>query len=311
MSGRMSGTPKIPSIPICIHASACAAFLGKHPYTKHHEAFEKVWERASPETFRAAMARHGRRTARQELERLKTTTPEIGQALEMAARIGNVATEATAVTDATSMLTADIDALGLSSQEAVLVKDEIRKELFTTYGTTKEDSVIELLRREMEMDVREDTRLHSAIFTTPGGTTWKLVGRIDGCTADGSTLIEVKNRMRRLFMILPEYERIQVECYLRMIESAKNAMVVESFRVHDEQTTTLNIIPVSRSDDLWSDCLARAHVLVDYLTALIADESMQDLYIASSRPNAILRARVTAKRSNPVEEERVCVPPSS
>jgi hypothetical protein len=299
----MTPTHNVPhKVPICIHASAFAAFLGKHPYTKHHEAFEKVWHRASPLTFAAALARHGKCTAQQELERLKTTRPEISRSLETAARVGTLATETTAVTDATTMLAADVDSLGLSTHEAALVKDEIRKELFTHYGTTKEESVIEIVRREMDMDVREDTALHAATFTTPGGTTWKLVGRIDGITVDGSTIIEVKNRMRRLFMTLPEYERIQVESYLRLIGSADRALVIESFRGREEHTTTLNIIPVDRGDDVWAECLARAHVLVDYLTALIADESMQDLYCACSRPNGILRALFDAVRNDPVKK---------
>lgn len=288
-------------VPICIHASAFAAFIGKHPYSKHHDAFEKVWERASPHTYAAALSRHGRRTATQHLESLKNATPEIARSLETAARVGTAANDATAVTDATTMLAADVDSLGLSKHDASLVKDEIRKELFTHYGTTKEHSVIDIVRREMDIDVREDSSLHSAIFTTPGGTPWKLVGRIDGITADGSTIIEIKNRVRRLFMTLTEYERIQVECYLVLIGTADRALVVESFRPQDERTTTLNIIPVDRGDEVWPECLVRATVLVEYLTALIDDEAMQDVYLASSRPNGILRALFNAVRSHAVE----------
>lgn len=273
---------------ISVHASAFAGLIGKHAYVKHHEAFEKIWERVSPTTFVSALARHGRQTARQRLQTLQTTAPEIARSLAVAERVGSMAPETCAVTDTKAALTEDIDALGLSKDDAAIVKDEIRKQLFTHYGTAKETSVIDILNREMDLDVRDDDALYARTFTTPGGIPWRLAGRIDGITGDRSTVIEVKNRVNRLFGTPPPYERIQVECYLRLVDDAHRAILVESLRTHQEHAATINLIPMTRDDALWDECTARMNVVLEYLAALIDDEAMQDIYLA--KPASILRA---------------------
>jgi len=62
-----------------------------------------------------------------------------------------------------------------------------------------------------------------------------LVGKTDGMASDG-TLVEIKNRTKRFFNMVPEYENVQVQTYLRMLNLDK-AHLVERYdntiKVHD------------------------------------------------------------------------------
>lgn len=273
---------------ICLHASTFAAFIGKHPYTKHHEAFEATWKRYSPHTYLEALARHGRQTKEQRLDALRTQVPEIDTTLRLAKSFASTSSTSTDVHKRSDVLRQDLPEL--SSDDAKLVQEELRKTMFTSYGTTKEDGVLSVLATEMGMEFATDENvLYACTIESPTGTRWKLVGRIDGMTKDGQTILEVKNRMRRLFMKAVEYERIQVECYLRMIQTTRSAMLVESM-TNEGAPKILNIITIDRDDALWEECCRRANILTTFLENLVDDVTLQDSYMTCKQPSAFLKS---------------------
>ena len=67
-----------------------------------------------------------------------------------------------------------------------------------------------------------------------------LQGKIDGMI-DDDTVVESKNRSRRLFYKIPDYEKVQLEAYLYLTNSSKalhienyNQMTNESYYNHNE-----------------------------------------------------------------------------
>ncbi len=271
---------------ISLHASSFAAFIGKNPYTKHHEAFEKTWQRASPETYSAALRRNNRMTDQHCLELVRSKIPEIDVTLH-AAETSTPGT-ATAVVENRTALTAEIEG-DLTAHEKKLVGDEIRKQLFTRYGTSQERSVLDILVDDMGMELTSGDETYRRMFMTANGVPWKLVGKIDAYNPSEKTIIEVKNRVNRLFMHATEYERIQVECYMRLIEKAERALLVESLCTGDGVGRTLNIIPLQKNNEDWSTWYHLAEMYVEYLNRMIHDESLQDTYLQSKRPTAFLR----------------------
>lgn len=79
-----------------------------------------------------------------------------------------------------------------------------------------------------------------------GTTRWILYGKVDGF--DGQQLIEVKNRVNRLFCTIPLYERIQMECYMRMTGS-------ESCKLVQRHQDRLDSQVLTRDDALWHDLI--------------------------------------------------------
>jgi hypothetical protein len=270
-----------------VYASSFAGFIGKNPYTKQHEVFESTWKKFSPETYAAALQRNGHTTDQQRLETLRQSIPEVDVAIYSAENSLN--SSASSVSQNHQSLSVD-PSVDLSPHEKKLVDDEIRKQLFTRYGTARERSVIDMLSKEMGMvftkGIEEVT--HTKHYVTPNGTVWRLAGKIDGLTDDGMTLVEIKNRVKRLFMRATDYERIQVECYLRLLESTERALLVEALSL-DGNGTTLNIIPIERNDDLWTEWHHRAEIYIEYLHRVIESQGLQDAYFQSKTPSAFLR----------------------
>ena len=78
-----------------------------------------------------------------------------------------------------------------------------------------------------------------------------LRGKVDGHSTgdDGKgVVIESKNRTKKLFMELRDYERVQLECYM-FLTGYQKALLTE----HYNQTE--NCIEYSHDSDFWQECL--------------------------------------------------------
>lgn len=127
-----------------------------------------------------------------------------------------------------SLLEATIDSLDKSTspEESRLVLDEqlatienpaerdlIRSVVFRTRGVRTEPAVLEEYERltgHVLASHDSEFRL-SSLYTTPGGVTYRIGGRLDGVCDSLGRVVEVKSRMNKFF--LPEYDIIQVYGY--------------------------------------------------------------------------------------------------
>jgi len=69
--------------------------------------------------------------------------------------------------------------------------------------------------------MREDPTFYKYDVCTLAGTTYQIVGRIDRVrdNEDGSkTLVEIKNRAKGLFRTVRDYEEIQCQTYMEMLD---------------------------------------------------------------------------------------------
>lgn len=115
------------------------------------------------------------------------------------------------------------------------------------YGTDKEDTVV--LRHTMDGSVIDkDSNFYKYPILVIKDVHYQIIGRIDRIETnpDGERLIvEIKNRIHRLFLKLRDYERIQCLVYLQLVPNCTRCRLIESYgeKTHEEI--------VSNDEDLW------------------------------------------------------------
>ena len=90
----------------------------------------------------------------------------------------------------------------------------------TSFGTRHEGDVGEMYQKHTGLRIEKDNARKFWEFM-PG---FGIVGKFDGFNEEG-TLIEIKNRMRRLFGTVVEYEKVQVHVYMAMSRKTKSQLV--------------------------------------------------------------------------------------
>jgi DNA polymerase III epsilon subunit-like protein len=223
------GVPKV-----IIGASSVASAIGIG-FKKQPELIEELWKKYSPQTF------EGKTKEDKALEILmwNTSTKKILEDAE------NFKSENSAeVAQKTRAVYHQIEHSGLSAEDMVIAKDHLRKTLYTNHGTRNEYKTADADHAKLV----EDDTFYTHDICTIEGTLYQIVGRIDRLqmNEDGSrTLVEIKNRAKGLFNRVRDYEEVQCQTYLQMLEDIKYCRLVEQF--NDERKGYL----IEKNDEKW------------------------------------------------------------
>lgn len=142
------------------------------------------------------------------------------------------------------------------------VRSAIIQKIYTERGNINEDIAIKDYEKEMELLVDRPKHFikKHLIFDNKQ---FFIGGKIDGMIINNKRiLIEVKNRQNHFFNEIPEYERIQIECYMRMI-NADHCVFIQRF---NDQNQVEIYYP---NDDIWNDIVQQCSIIIDEIIKLL------------------------------------------
>lgn len=148
-----------------------------------------------------------------------------------------------------------------------------QKNCYTLHGTQSEDKTV----ARMQVDTigvgsrldKVDKFFNMRVLETKAFK-FDIVGKID-CVetrADGTkVLVEIKNRVNKLFKTLREYEKIQVMTYLKMLSLTEGRLV-------EQYNAEMNSIEVSFDDEYYDSVILPGVVrFAVALDAILTDEN--------------------------------------
>jgi hypothetical protein len=132
---------------------------------------------------------------------------------------------------------------GLSATDKEI--DDMKRKVYTERGTRDEVHAIDAYQTEHNVIIERPTHFMKKHYIK-NNTEFFIGGKIDGMitTKNEITVIEVKNRQSRLFNVIPGYERVQIECYMRIL-NCKKCIFIQRFEGHN------SVEEYTRDDVLW------------------------------------------------------------
>ena len=210
----------LPIKKVIIGASSVASAIGCG-FKKPQELVEELWKKYSPQTFRGQTKEE---EALVVLNSLSSTRDILKEAESFKSDIS------TDVQQETRKLFHQIEHSGLLPQQMVQAKEHIRKTLYTNHGTRNEKKTAKF--DKMSASLVEDETFYKYDICVIEGTLYQIVGRLDRIqnNEDGSRmLVEIKNRTKGLFNRVRDYEDIQCQTYLQMLEDIEYCRLVETY----------------------------------------------------------------------------------
>jgi hypothetical protein len=169
----------------------------------------------------------------------------------------------------------DID---LENDKKILIK------LFTSFtnrgfGQKNEEIVIEKYQEITNTKIFDKQkvvigRIRKATEEHP--INWFIKGKIDGLTKTSPSetiLVEIKNRTKTLFKTLKDYEKPQIQCYMKLL-GLKKAHLVEHIKEEDT-----NIITVDFENEYWNSVLDKLKRFITFFYDFLKDTQMQELVL--------------------------------
>src|SRR5210317_562468 len=210
----------LPIKKVIIGASSVATAIGCG-FKKPGELVNELWKKYSPQTFKGSTKEEEALVVLNSLE----TTKKILQEAE-----SFKSETSTDVQQETRKLFHQIEHSGLLPQQMVQAKEHIRKTLYTNHGTRNENKTA--MFDKNAANLVEDETFYKYDICVIEGTLYQIVGRIDRIqnNEDGSrTLVEIKNRANGLFNRVRDYEEVQCQTYLQMLEDIEYCRLVETY----------------------------------------------------------------------------------
>ena len=225
---------------IRFNASEIAAIVGCNPYKKMEEAITDCWNRhARKRGINAPKAPTFILEAYKVVDKNKEKVGTLMEDIKQSS--GNTETSKETMTK-TETINEKINAMDITKEEKKTLVTYAKSTMFTNYGTRKEESVHELYKTMTGNSIGIVNKMFKKDIED-----FEIGGKIDGQLEDG-TVVEIKNRTRGLFGEVRQYENIQIQTYIQMLEQ-EGAQLVECYNDGDKKH--INILDVAKDQDLW------------------------------------------------------------
>ena len=226
---------------VTLKASEVAAIIGRNPYKPPNEVRDELWKKYWPGTFKG-------KTKTDKAYDALSASEDAREALNSARAVHTKSSdEAESVfVKAKAKIEADEKLTATQKSE---VTEFIRSQVYTGHGTRSEDKTSDKVENDEGVRLVRDNSFYSLDVCEVDGNAFQVVGKIDRIEEkpDGSkTLVEIKNRTKRFFSVVPDYEYIQIQTYLQMLNLEK-ARLVQQFN------SEVRSHAIARNDSFWFD----------------------------------------------------------
>ena len=237
---------------ICIYASDLAIITGHNTYQTIDELMYKLWERNFRSDYMecvASLQSEGQEIIQEtKQDYIHRVTKEYN--IEHAEKMMEECLKAADVKDLETKQNKLMSSLkDVPQKEKKLLKECIKSETNTSFGTRNENVGITEYTQETGEKVKQLERFFKKSLYQTKKHLWSIGGRIDGIDEKDTKVIEIKNRVKRLFYTLRDYEKVQVYAYMYIL-GLNDSRLVECYK--QNKTCDINIIEVPFDSNFWN-----------------------------------------------------------
>jgi len=154
------------------------------------------------------------------------------------------------------------------------INEFVTSHLLQTFGKHKEKAQVE----ELQLRDSNSKFYCKMLFVLENGIQFKLGGRIDGSTKDSDELVEIKNRKTHLFIPPPQYDIIQLHCYMWLHDRKCATLMQYAPKNYSHKT----IVPWDA--DLWNTIVADLKKFAKLCCNVIQNPVQQQILLTCLNP---------------------------
>ena len=140
----------------------------------------------------------------------------------------------------------------ISKKDKDLINQSIKSLTNTNFGTKQENNVVQYYESIIKKEIiTTDHFFVKELFKTKDNI-WSIGGKIDGLFIDDKNqkvLLEVKNRVKKLFKSLRAYEKVQIYAYMKLLD-INNAKLIECLK---NDKSEYNVIDVKYEPEFYKN----------------------------------------------------------
>jgi hypothetical protein len=155
-------------------------------------------------------------------------------------------------------------------------KKEITKSIInitnTNFGIKNENDISKIYESITGNKIIKDDKYRKIKIFSYNNFDIYIGGKIDGINENTKCIIEIKNRIHKLFYSLRDYEKVQIMSYIYLFNSSKGHLV-EAHKKKDE--TNINIIEVEYDEQFMKYIIHKIYIFIKFYYSFINDNDMK------------------------------------
>lgn len=156
----------------------------------------------------------------------------------------------------------------LSENEKKEITKSINNITNTNFGIKNENDITKLYENMTGNIIIKDNKYRKTSVHKNNKYNIIIGGKIDGINNNNGSIIEIKNRVYKLFYTLKEYEKVQIMCYMFLFNSNKGHLV-EAYKKKDG--SLINIIEVDFDQLYMNNIIDKLILFCDFFINFIID----------------------------------------
>ena len=172
-----------------------------------------------------------------------------------------------------------IEKKNIVKQDKALLDTAITQLTNTNFGTKNENPVLKYYESLIDKKISLTNNYFNYLIKETSNQ-YYLGGKVDGVLQDNDdiTVIEIKNRMKKLFKSLRSYEKVQVYAYMKLL-SCNKCRLIECLKTKEYNETNFNVINVEYSEEYYKKILKKVDTFINLFEKIInSDELKIKLY---------------------------------
>jgi len=145
---------------------------------------------------------------------------------------------------------------GINNSSLELIGESIKKDLMMRRGNIKENSNLDTIQKKNKITIgeRNSKMFEKEIFVSPDNVyTIVIRGKMDGISDDH--VVETKNRTKKLFHTIPDYEKVQMESYM-FLSGLNKSIHIEHYNETSNETI------YEHDEKFWNYCMEK---IIEYI----------------------------------------------
>lgn len=221
---------------IYLKASQVAVMIDCHPYQSRNEIMDTYHQQYFPDTFQpkenpidTILQQAGTKSKKAVMDSMIKKSKDVHQLSALLSK-------------SSSLLSSDPN---LNAKDKIALLDYIKSNANKQFGIRNEAKAFKNVVATSKRILYREPFLFSSVVSSIDNCDYILRGKVDGIEVDefnSKTVIEIKSRTKRLFQFAPQYEMIQIQTYLELLD-INQAKLIEEFlgstAVHSISRNTL------------------------------------------------------------------------
>jgi len=279
-----------------LYSSQLAAFIGRNPHNNACRVFNKLYEKYFTDAIKSyKLEKEMQERNVGDTAKLQNISNKIGDK-KLLIKIDDMCKRNLSTTnlqkernDLLKQLETKLDEEDKKEIEKAMVGYTNKK-----FGTIREVNALDIYKEKFNCDVITKIQQRSKKILEINGNELWLISRLDGMKMDG-TVVEIKNRIYRLFEEVREYEWMQVQAYLQVYGLPK-AELVEYLNCGKGE---MKVNMIEKDDKYWEDVLKKElQYYFNVFLGLVGNEKKMKKYmiLGETEQNEMIKKMVRKEK---------------